>query len=136
MFLRTCWSALQKALQEHGESKELEYVVKVDVANFFGALNLHELINVLSDSGYGEEDVTKTAAGMRTIPISQPIILMLKEWKLRTKRKKDDDLVFPSKRGWYVSYDNMVKRKFAPLFAEIAKRNKANPAEYTQSRSS
>jgi hypothetical protein len=54
MFLptRTCWSALQKALKEHSKDKELLYVVKVDVANFFGALNLHELINVLSDSGY------------------------------------------------------------------------------------
>jgi len=79
---------------------------------------------------YGEEDVTKTAAGMRSIPLSQPLVLMLKEWKLRTKRKKDADLVFPSKRGWYVSHDNMVKRKFMPLFAEIAKRHKENPTEY------
>jgi hypothetical protein len=54
MFLptRTCWSALQKALKEHAKDKDLLYVVKVDVANFFGSLNLHELINVLSDSGY------------------------------------------------------------------------------------
>jgi hypothetical protein len=54
MFLptRTCWSELQKALKEHAKDEELEYVVKVDVANFFGSLNLHELINVLSDSGY------------------------------------------------------------------------------------
>ncbi len=54
MFLptRTCWSALQKALKKHAAGKEFVYVVKVDVANFFGALNLHELINVLSDSGY------------------------------------------------------------------------------------
>jgi hypothetical protein len=46
------WSELQKALKEHAKDEELEYVVKVDVANFFGSLNLHELINVLSDSGY------------------------------------------------------------------------------------
>jgi integrase len=78
---------------------------------------------------YGEEDVTKTAAGMRTIPLSQSLVLMLKEWKLRTKRKKDEDLVFPSKRGWYVSHDNMVKRKFSPLFDEIAKRHRENPTE-------
>jgi len=81
---------------------------------------------------YGEEDVTKTAAGMRTIPMAQPLVLMLKEWKLRTKRKKADDLVFPSKRGWYVSHDNMVKRKFTPLFAEIAKRHKESPTEYPE----
>jgi integrase len=81
---------------------------------------------------YGEEDVTKTAAGMRTIPLSQPMVLMLKEWKLRTKRKRDEELVFPNKRGWYVSHDNMVKRKFFPLFDEIAKRHNENPAEFPE----
>jgi integrase len=78
---------------------------------------------------YGEEDVTKTAAGMRTIPLSQPLILMLKEWKLRTKRKKANELVFPSKRGWYTSHDNMVKRKFLPLFDLLAKKHKKDPTQ-------
>jgi integrase len=77
---------------------------------------------------YGEEDVTKTAAGMRTIPLAQPLVLMLKEWKLRTKRKKADDLVFPNRRGWYTSHDNMVKRKFLPLFDQLAKKHKEDPA--------
>jgi integrase len=72
---------------------------------------------------FGDEDVTKTAAGMRTIPLSQSLILMLKEWKLRTKRKKADDLVFPNKRGWYTGHDNMVKRKFLPLFDLLAKKH-------------
>jgi len=72
---------------------------------------------------YGEEDVTKTAAGMRTIPLSQPLVLMLKEWKLRTKRKKADELVFPNKRGWYTGHDNMVKRKFLPLFDLLVKKH-------------
>jgi integrase len=77
---------------------------------------------------YGEEDVTKTAAGMRTIPISQPLIVMLKEWKLRTKRKKDDELVFPNKRGWYTGHDNMVKWKFQPLFVALAEKHREDPA--------
>jgi integrase len=71
---------------------------------------------------YGEEDVTKTAAGMRTIPLAQPLVLMLKEWKLRTKRKKPDDLVFPNERGSYTNHDNMVKRKFLPLFDRVAEK--------------
>jgi Reverse transcriptase (RNA-dependent DNA polymerase) len=56
MFLptRTCWSAMQKALKDYSKDDELEYVVKVDVANFFGSLNQHELINVLSDSGFSK----------------------------------------------------------------------------------
>lgn len=72
---------------------------------------------------YGEEDVTKTAAGMRTIPLAQPLVLMLKEWKLRTKRKKADELVFPNRRGWYTSHDNMIKRKFLPLFDFLAEKH-------------
>lgn len=77
---------------------------------------------------YHEEDVTKTAAGMRTIPLAQPLILMLKEWKLRTKRSNNDDLVFPNKRGWYTGHDNMIKRKFHPLFDELAAKHRADPA--------
>jgi integrase len=106
-------------------------------AGEFHTLRWHHLYLIKGEAkietrvdAYGEEDVTKTAAGMRTIPMSQPLVLMLKEWKLRTKRKKADDLVFPSKRGWYVSHDNMVKRKLIPLFAEIAKRHKERPSEY------
>jgi integrase len=71
---------------------------------------------------FGDEDVTKTAAGMRIIPLSQPLVLMLKEWKLRTKWKKAGDLVFPNQRGSYTSHDNMVKRKFLPLFGLVAKK--------------
>ena len=81
---------------------------------------------------YGEEDVTKTAAGMRTIPLSQPLVLMLKEWKLRTKRKKAGDLVFPNKRGSYTGHDNMVKRKFLPLFDLLAKKHKDDPQQHPE----
>ncbi len=78
---------------------------------------------------YHEEDVTKTSAGMRTIPLSQPLVFMLKEWKLRTRRSKPDELVFPNKRGWYCSHDNMIKRKFLPLFDELARRHAEDPSQ-------
>lgn len=81
---------------------------------------------------YHEEDVTKTAAGMRTIPLAQPLVLMLKEWKLRTKRKKEEDLVFPSRRGWYTSHDNMIKRKFLPLFDALAEKHRIDPKNYVE----
>jgi hypothetical protein len=56
MFLptRTCWSALQKSLTENAKSKDTPYILKVDVANFFGSLNQHTLINLLNDSGYSK----------------------------------------------------------------------------------
>ncbi len=54
MFLptRTCWNELQKALAKHAASQSARYILKIDVANFFGSLNQHTLINVLNDSGY------------------------------------------------------------------------------------
>ena len=54
MFLptRTCWNKLQKALAEYSKPKSVRYILKIDVANFFGSLNQHTLINVLNDSGY------------------------------------------------------------------------------------
>lgn len=81
---------------------------------------------------YGDEDVTKTAAGMRTIPLSQTLVLMLKEWKLRTKRKKIDDLVFPSRRGWYCGHDNMIKRRFLPLFEKLEELHRQDPRKHPE----
>lgn len=79
---------------------------------------------------FGEEDVTKTAAGMRTIPLAASIMLALKQWKLRTRRKAPEDLIFLSRRGWYVSHDNMVKRKFNPLFEKLAAAHAGDPLRH------
>jgi integrase len=92
-----------------------------------------------------EEHVTKTAAGMRTVPLAAPLILALKEWQLRSKLilalkewqlrskwKKPNHLVFPSHRGWYVDHANMVKRKFLPLFERLAKLHAEDPANHPE----
>lgn len=50
---------------------------------------------------YGDEDVTKTKAGMRLVPLGATVVTALKEWKLRSERKKPHDLVFPNKGGGY-----------------------------------
>ena len=65
---------------------------------------------------YGDEDVTKTAAGMRTVPLSDAVVAVLKAWRLRSPFSRDEDLVFPNRRGGYEGHDNMVKRRFRPLF--------------------
>jgi hypothetical protein len=54
MFLptRTCWNELQKSLAEHSKAEATRYILKIDVANCFGSVNQHTLINVLNDSGY------------------------------------------------------------------------------------
>jgi integrase len=79
---------------------------------------------------YHEEDVTKTEAGMRTIPLGALVINELKAWKLRTKFNKPDDLVFPNKKGGYVGHDNMVKRKFNPLFDQLDELHAKDPQKY------
>ncbi len=49
---RACWSRLQRALAKHAKSKSSQYILKIDVANFFGSLNQHTMINILNDAEY------------------------------------------------------------------------------------
>jgi integrase len=78
---------------------------------------------------YGDEDVTKTAAGMRTIPLGAAVVAELKAWKLRTKLSRPEDLVFPNRRGHYRDHGDMVKRSFYPLFDALAELHKQDPAK-------
>ena len=48
---------------------------------------------------YGEEGAPKSAAGVRTVPISNQLTAMLKVWKLKSKFKKPEDLIFPNNEG-------------------------------------
>lgn len=59
---RVCWGALQKALRQHSTKKANKYVLKIDVANFFGSLNQHTMINVLADAGYPAKYLTRLEA--------------------------------------------------------------------------
>ena len=79
---------------------------------------------------YGDEDVTKTEAGMRTVPLGTAVVSELKKWKLRSKFAKPDDLVFPNRRGSYENHDNLVKRHFLPLFDTLAKLHTDEPKRY------
>jgi integrase len=68
---------------------------------------------------YRDEGAPKSAAGVRTVPISGQLIASLRAWKLRSKFKKPDDLVFPNSRGKHTGHDNFIKRKFLPLVARL-----------------
>ena len=48
---RTCWSEFQKTIRAHSEKPNNRYVLKTDVANCFGSLNQHTLINTLQSAG-------------------------------------------------------------------------------------
>lgn len=78
------------------------------------ALNISRRVDA-----YGEEGAPKSAAGVRTVPLSKQLVAMLKAWKLRSKRKRPDDLIFPNGEGNYIGHDNLIKRQFIPLFEKL-----------------
>lgn len=77
---------------------------------------------------YGDEGPPKSVAGVRTIPLSNQLITMLKAWKLKSKFKKLDDLIFPNGNGEHIGHDNLIKRRFLPLFDELEGAHKEDPS--------
>jgi integrase len=76
---------------------------------------------------YGEEDVTKTVAGVRTVPLGSTLIDALTAWKARTLWPKEDDLAFPNEAGRYLDHTNMVRDKFVPLFGRLERQHAHDP---------
>lgn len=79
---------------------------------------------------YREEGVPKSAAGVRTVPISSQLTAMLKAWKLKSKFKAPDDLIFPNDDGNHTSHDNLVKRRFRPLFDSLEAAYRADRRDF------
>ena len=73
MFLSTrkCWSELQNALKVHSLNNA-KYILRVDVANYFGSINQHTLINTLKEYGFNNgladrlEKMLLSYTGMRS----------------------------------------------------------------------
>lgn len=78
---------------------------------------------------YGEEGAPKSAAGVRTVPISNQLTAILRVWKLKSKFKKPDDLIFPNNRGNHIGHDNLVKRRFFPIFEKLEGAHKDDPTD-------
>jgi integrase len=72
---------------------------------------------------YGEEGAPKSAAGVRTMPLSAQLVSALKAWKVKSKFSKAGDLIFPNRQGGHIGHDNLVKRQFLPLFEGAARFN-------------
>jgi integrase len=65
---------------------------------------------------YGEVGAPKTAAGVRTVPLSVQLVAMLKAHKIKSKFSRYEDLIFTNSCGHHVAHDNLIKRRFLPLF--------------------
>jgi len=48
---RLCWSELQEVLKRHMATTSVNYVLKLDIADYFGSINQHVLINTLKSIG-------------------------------------------------------------------------------------
>jgi integrase len=68
---------------------------------------------------YGEEGSPKTAAGVRSVPLSAQFVSALKAWKLQSRFSKPDDLIFASRQGGHIGHDNLIKRQFLPHLASV-----------------
>jgi integrase len=79
---------------------------------------------------YGEEGAPKSVAGIRTVPISSQLTAMLKALKLRSQFKAPDDLIFPNEEGNHTSHDNLMKRRFIPLFENLEAVHRADPTRF------
>jgi integrase len=79
----------------------------------------HELCISRRVDVYGEESAPKSIAGVRTVPLSDQLVAMLKTWRLKSQFSKIDDLIFPNRNGRYLGHDNLIKRQFLPLFDEL-----------------
>ncbi len=64
MFLsnRECWSQMQKALKTHSKIPRFEYVVKLDISDYFRSINQHQLVNTLADAGLEPSLTTRLEA--------------------------------------------------------------------------
>jgi integrase len=87
-----------------------------------GKLNIARRVDA-----YGEEGTPKTTAGLRTVPLSNQLVAVLRAWKLRSKFKKQDDLIFPNGKGGHIGHDNLMKRQFLPLFEKLEAAPKDDP---------
>ncbi len=48
---RKCWSNFQSTLRDYAKNEQHNYILKIDIANFFGSINQHILVNNLQDKG-------------------------------------------------------------------------------------
>ena len=69
----------------------------------------------LKEAVYDDQfDTPKTKAGMRVVPLSDPVLVMLREWRSRVKRRAPEDLVFGTRTGKPADSNNILNRHLAP----------------------
>lgn len=88
------------------------------------AFNAGELTIEGRVDAYKNEDVTKSEAGVRQVPLSAPMLKELRAWKTAAKSSEPDDLVFPNAKGGFLDHKNILKREFRPLMKSATEKAK------------
>ncbi len=88
------------------------------------AFNAGELTIEGRVDAYKNEDVTKSEAGVRSVPLSAPMLKELRSWKEAAKSSDPDELVFPNAKGGFLDHKNILKREFRPLMKAAAEKAK------------
>jgi len=52
---RECWSELQAAVKSYAQDDEIKYILRLDIANYFGSINLKVLVSALDNLGIDTE---------------------------------------------------------------------------------
>ena len=75
---------------------------------------------MVNEAVYDDQfDTPKTKAGMRVVPLADPVLAMLRDWKSRVKRKAPEDLVFGTRTGKPADSNNILNRHLAPACAAL-----------------
>jgi integrase len=90
------------------------------------ALNESEgYIRVKEHHYRGNIDDPKTEAGFRNAPVSAPVLMLLQDWKKRSRRTAPTDFIFATRNGKPESGNNILRRHVYPACdaAQIARAN-------------
>lgn len=95
------------------------------------AFNAGELTIEGRVDAYGNEDVTKSDAGVRRIPLSSAMLKELRTWKDAAKSSDPDHLVFPNAKGGFLDHKNILKREFRPLMKAAEEKAKSENRQFS-----
>ena len=84
------------------------------------ALDLDAGVLAVQEAVYeGKFGTPKTAAGLRSLPLAETAIELLRAWRQRAKRTGPEDLVFSTWSGKPISPNNVLRRWVFPACAEL-----------------
>ncbi len=52
---RECWSELQAAVKSYSQDERINYILRLDIANYFGSINLQTLVSAVDDLGINSQ---------------------------------------------------------------------------------